>query len=204
MPGITKGLQYIKEITYYQGFEELIQWGGWDYHKHGWNHYGPGYFKLDRKTGIVSSSGGMGLFWFSAKKYDDFILDLEYKCNSPKTNSGIFLRVPDFVTSNDYIYHSFEVQIDDDAEPVHQTGAVYDANPPLKTAFKPTGEWNHYRITFKGNNIKVELNGILINDWEAKPSGKIKDFASGGYIGMQNHGDNETVSFRNVFVKELK
>ena len=32
------------------------------YTKHGWNHYGPGYFTLDSETGVLKSHGGMGLF----------------------------------------------------------------------------------------------------------------------------------------------
>jgi len=203
---IAKGLEYIKSITYYQGFDEIL--GAYDngnYNKHGWNHYGPGYFELDEKTGVLKSSGGMGLFWYSAKKYGDFILDVEFKSLAPETNSGIFIRVPDVLINNDYINHSFEIQIDDDNEsPAHRTGAVYDAEPVKKNVVKPTGEWNHYRITFSGDNIKVEINGELVNDWNAEPRGKIRDFASSGYIGFQNHDSHAKASFRNVFVKELK
>ncbi len=200
---IAKGLKYLDGITYYKGYQELIGWGGRDYTKHGWNQYGPGYFVLDKENGVISSNGGMGLFWYSAKKFGDFTLDLEYKCEAPSTNSGVFLRIPDFVTSNEYIGHSFEIQIDDQADPVHRTGAVYDANPAITNASKPAGQWNHYVITFKGNNIKVKLNGKLVNDWDAKPAGKIKDFAKEGYIGLQNHDGTSKVYFRNVFVKEL-
>lgn len=203
-PSIKKGLEYIESITYYKGFQELLSYGWGRFEKHGWNHYGPGYFELDPKTGILTSSGGMGLLWFSQKKYSNFILDLEYKCLDPKTNSGVFLRIPEFVTSDDYIYHSFEIQIDDASSGIHQTGAVYDAKSTNEKAFKPTGEWNHYRISFIGNVITVELNGTIIINWEAQPSGKIKDFAQSGYVGLQNHDSNAKVCFRNIFVKEVK
>ena len=83
------------------------------YSKHGWNHYGPGYFTLDCKTGVLESHGGMGLFWYSEKKYKNFILELDYKTSEQKANSGIFLRVPDIPVSDDYIYHSFEIQINE-------------------------------------------------------------------------------------------
>ncbi|KAF0152408.1 MAG: xylose isomerase [Ignavibacteria bacterium] len=203
-PSIKKGLDYIESITYYKGFQELLSYNWGRYEKHGWNHYGPGYFELDPKSGILTSNGGMGLLWFSQKKYGDFILDLEYKCLAPKTNSGIFLRVPDFVTSDDYIYRSFEIQIDDASEKKHQTGAVYDSEPAKEKAFKPTGNWNHYRISFIGDVITVVLNGTEIINWKAEPRGKIKDFAKNGYVGLQNHDSDAKVSFRNIFVKELK
>jgi hypothetical protein len=113
--------------------------------------------------------------------------------------------MPEFVTSNDYIYKSFEIQIDDNHDDlsIHSTGAVYDAEPAKLDATNPTGEWNHYRISFIDDNIKVELNGKLINNWKAEPRGKIKSFAKKGYIGLQNHDSEAKVSFRNIYVKEL-
>jgi len=202
-PSIKKGLDYINSITYYKGFQELLSYNWGRYEKHGWNHYGPGYFELDPKTGILTSSGGMGLSWFSQKKFGNFVLDLEFMSHDPRTNSGIFLRVPEFVTSDDYIYHSFEIQIDDDGGPKHQTGAVYDSEPAREKAFKPTGQWNHYRISFIGDRITVALNGKEVVNWKAEPRGKIKNFAQAGYFGLQNHDSDAKVSFRNIFIKEV-
>jgi len=187
-----------------KGFERILKENDGVYSKHGWNHYGPGYFELDSKTGILTSHGGMGLFWYSFQKYKDFVLELEYKCSEPNTNSGVFLRVPEELKSNEYIYDSFEVQINDSGEGVHKTGAVYDAEPPSHDASNPTGEWNQYRITFKGSRIQVELNGEEVVDWEAEPRGKISNFASEGYIGLQNHDWDTSVSFRNIYVKVLE
>ena len=154
---------------------------------------------------MLTSSGGMGLMWYSVQMFDDFVLDLEYMCHAPNTNSGIFIRVPEALVNNDYIYKSFEIQINDaDTLTKHTTGAVYDAEPAKLNVQNPTGEWNHFRITFRGDIIKVELNGQLINNWKAEPRGKIKSFSDEGYIGIQNHDSDAKVSFRNIFVKKLK
>lgn len=202
-PPILEGLEYIRSITYYEGYEEILKRTGGRYSKQGWNHYGPGHFTLDEKSGVLKGHGGMGLFWYGAEKYRDFILELDYRCEDEFTNSGIFLRVPEVPASDDYIYHSFEVQINDAGEGVHKTGAVYDAEAPVADAAKPAGEWNHIRITFQGRLIRVELNGVLVVDWKAEPRGKVKDFASEGYIGLQNHDSRSPVYFRNIFVKKL-
>lgn len=202
-PPIQKGLEYIKSITYYYDYEEILSYRYGGYSKHGWNHYGPGYFILDEKTGEMKSEGGMGLFWYSAKKYGDFVLELDYKTAQKNTNSGIFVRVPEMPISDDYIYHSFEVQVYDAGSGIHKTGAVYDAEAPRLDAFLNTGEWNHFKITLQGKNIKVELNGKLVLDWQMEPRGKIRDFALSGYIGLQNHDSISPVYFRNIFVKEL-
>ncbi len=188
-----------------QAFKSLLAQGDdGSYHKGGWNHYGPGYFVLDPDTGVLESHGGMGLFWYSAQEYSDFVLELEFKTSKLESNSGVFLRVPGVPSSDDYIYHSFEVQIHDTApEGIHRTGAAYDAEPPSHLASAPTGEWNQFRIAFIGDQLTVELNGEQVLDWQAEPRGKVEDFAERGYIGVQNYDHDSSVWFRNIRVKDL-
>jgi hypothetical protein len=203
-PPIQKGVEYIQSITYYQDYEEILAWSRGRYAKHGWNHYGPGYFELDAKTGVLKGQGGMGLFWYSRQKYKDFILDLEYRCADEFTNSGVFVRVPEMLTSDAYIYHSFEIQINDAGKGIHKTAAVYDAEAPRIDNFKTSGEWNHMKIILIGKQIKVEINGKQVLDWSAEPRGKVRDFAEEGYVGLQNHDSRSPIYFRNIFIKELK
>jgi hypothetical protein len=186
-----------------EGYEQLLKSYNGRYHKGGWNHYGPGYFELDSETGVLTSHGGMGLFWYSVKEFSDFVLELEFKSASAKTNSGVFVRVPGVPVSDDYIYHSFEIQISDAGEGIHQTGAAYDAEAPTHLASNPPGEWNHFKIIFVGGGLSVELNGEPVLDWEAEPRGKVESFAPKGYIGLQNHDDLSPVYFRNIYLKEI-
>jgi sugar phosphate isomerase/epimerase len=203
-PAVKKGLDFIRKITYYQEHEQILRRNRWGYSKHGWNHYGPGYFELDAKTGVLKGQGGMGLLWYAEKKLKDFILELDYKCADEFTNSGIFLRVPDMPVSDDYIYHSFEIQINPAGKGIHKSAAVYDAEAPMKDAFHPAGEWNHFKISFIGNRISVELNNVLVLDWEAEPRGKVRDFAEEGYVGLQNHDSRSPIFFKNIYIKEVR
>ena len=50
---------------------------------------------------------------------------------------------------------------------------------------------------------RSSLNGAQVTDWVAEPRGKIRDFASSGYIGLQNHDWDTSVYFRNIRVKKL-
>ncbi len=202
-PAVRKGLENIKRLTYYQDFSQLLPRFNGRYSKHGWNHYGPGFFELDEKEGVLKSQGGMGLFWYSAKRFRDFVLELEFKCSQKNTNSGIFIRVPDVPTSNDYIYHSFEVQIYDAGQGIHRTAAIYDAEAPNHDSSKSTGEWNHLKITCQGRRVGVALNGMDVLDWQMEPRGKVKDFSAEGFIGLQNHDSISPVYFRNIFIKEI-
>jgi len=186
-----------------EGYEQLLKSYDGRYTKGGWNHYGPGYFDLDPATGVLTSHGGMGLFWYSVKEFGDFVLELEFMCSDMETNSGVFVRVPGVPTSNDYIYHSFEIQIYDAGEGIHLTGAAYDAEAPTHLASNPPGEWNHFKITFVGEHLEVELNGEKVVNWDAEGRGKVEDFAPSGYIGLQNHDDLSPVYFRNIYLKEL-
>jgi hypothetical protein len=186
-----------------EGFEPLLARYGDHFSKAGWNHYGPGHFTLDRDTGVLESHGGMGLLWYAVREYSDFELRLEFRSSAAVANSGVFVRVPGVPTSDDYIYHSFELQIHDAGDDIHRTGAVYDAEPPSTLASRPVGEWNEYRIRFVGDQITVWLNGEQVVDWQAEPRGKVEDFASTGYIGLQNHDEETSVSFRNIRVRDL-
>jgi len=202
MPAFRKSMAYVKSVTYYDGYEQILKRGWSGYEKHGWNHYGPGYFECDPKTGVLKGQGGMGLLWYG-KKVKDFVLECEFRCSTETTNSGIFLRIPSVPVSDDYIYHSIEIQIDDKSTGIHHTGAAYDIEAPKAPASRPTGEWNHFRIEFKGWRLSVELNGKLIMDWEAKPGGKVRDLSPEGYIGLQNHDSQSPPFFRNIYLKEL-
>jgi sugar phosphate isomerase/epimerase len=202
-PSIDKGLRYVDSVTYFKGYLPLVKrWNG-SYNLHGWNHYGPGYFLIDPETGVLTGQDGMGLLWFSERMFGDFTLELDYQVSEVFSNSGVFLRVPEMPVSDDYIYKSFEIQIDDASTGIHNTAAVYDAVAPSARAFHEPGVWNHCKITFQGKRITVELNGVKVTDWEARPAGKIRSFADRGYIGLQNHDSRAPVRFRNIYVKEL-
>jgi len=137
----------------------------------------------------------------TARKYKDFILDLEFKIG-PKGNSGVFCRVGD---PKSQVKTGFEVQIlDTHGKPNpgnHDCGGVIGTAGPSKNMAKPAGEWNRYIITCHGNRLKVELNGEQIIDLELDKSA-IKDRPLEGHIGFQDEA--KKVSYRNVRIKELK
>ncbi len=175
-----------------------------DYSLKGWTHHGPGRFTLNKTTGVLKSHKGMGLLYYSNQTFKDFILELDYRTDSLRANSGIFVRVPEPDSTDHYIHKSFEIQIYDGGKGKHQTGAIYDAKAPIRKAFYPPGHWNHFKITCKGDSIAVELNNRLINNWKIKtPVAKIKTWFPQGYIGLQNHDKNRHVYFRNIKVTPL-
>ncbi len=137
----------------------------------------------------------------TARKYKDFILDLEFKINA-KGNSGVFLRVGDPASQ---VKTGFEVQILDThglASPGHHDcGGVIGTAGPSKNMAKPAGEWNRYTITLRGSQLQVVHNGEQIHDLDLSKSA-VKDRPLEGHIGFQDEA--KRVWYRNVRIKELK
>jgi type 1 glutamine amidotransferase len=163
----------------------------------GWEQVGPGRFVL-QPDGSIASEGGMGLFYYARQPFRDFVLELEYRTESPAANSGIFVRFPDPPQDPwDAVHRGYEIQIDDAAEPIHMTGSIYSFKAPYRLVSRPVGEWNQYRIEVVGQRYQIWLNGEKVNDF-------IGVRGREGYIGLQNHDDDSRVHFRNIRVRPLQ
>lgn len=163
----------------------------------GWQQAGPDGFTV--VDGMLQSSGGMGLLWYTKKQFGDFILKIDWKVLHIDDNSGVFLRFPD--PGNDpwvAVNNGYEVQIDDvgapDGEMIHKTGGIYNFAAPTKVATNPVGDWNFYEIHAVGQSYRIILNGSEVTDFTGSRS-------TTGYMGLQNH--NGTVTFRSVRIMEL-
>tara|TARA_Y100001934_G_scaffold257497_1_gene326698 strand:- start:7919 stop:8605 length:687 start_codon:yes stop_codon:yes gene_type:complete len=162
---------------------------------------------------------GMGYIW-SKKQYSDFVLTLSYKL-SEGANSGVFYRTD----KTNPVQGGFEVQLMDNEgfqkthgkkEGKKLNGSFYDAKAPSSDPSKPAGQWNDFKLTCNGSNIRIAINGVEVinvdvDDWDTagkNPDGTankfktaLKDLPRNGYIGMQNHG--QYVWFKNVKIKPL-
>ncbi|MFL6342994.1 MAG: DUF1080 domain-containing protein, partial [Nitrososphaeraceae archaeon] len=58
----------------------------------GWCMAGPGKFVLVEYGKSLQSEGGLGLLWYTKKKYKDFVLKIDWKVSRTNDNSGIFIR----------------------------------------------------------------------------------------------------------------
>jgi hypothetical protein len=95
------------------------------------------------------------------------------------------------------------VQIDATDTADRTTGAVYGVQSAdiaaRDAALNPPGEWNTFELLVEGERLQVLLNGVKINDFtNTDPARSL----TSGYIGIQNHGAGDDVSFRNIRIKE--
>jgi type 1 glutamine amidotransferase len=166
----------------------------------GWSQAGPGGFTNADAT--LTSTGGMGLYWYSAKQFTSYSLKLDWKL-AGDDNSGVFIGFPPSADPWSAVNNGYEIQIDATDAADRTTGAVYGFRSAdlaaRDAALNPPGEWNTYELLVEGEHLRVFLNGTKINDFtNADPARSLA-----GHIGLQNHGDGDDAAFRNVRIREL-
>ena len=183
----------------------------------GWKHVGPGFMTVE--DGLIQTHGGMGLLYWTGGKLGDCRIRVLYKMRDHDDNSGVFIRIP-IEPREEWmpVHYGYEVQILNSPEAFgedeyHSTGMLYSLTRPLARVGKPGPEWNTMEITLDGPRTIVHLNGVKVTDYtEGDPVPERKhDFEpqrgprpNEGYIGLQNHSDNDIVFFKEVAVKMLK
>ncbi|MFF9687103.1 ThuA domain-containing protein [Streptomyces sp. NPDC014623] len=167
----------------------------------GWKQAGPGTFTNADST--LTSQGGLGLLWYQAEEYESYSLKLDWR-QAGDDNSGVFVGFPASDDPWSAVDNGYEIQIDATDATDRTTGSVYGFKSAdlgaRDKALNPPGEWNTYEIRVEGERLRVYLNGVQINDFtNTVPARSLQQ----GHIGLQNHGDGDDVSFRNIRIKEL-
>ena len=182
----------------------------------GWKHVGGGSRYVEE--GLLASKGGMGLLYWDGGKFGNCVIRVVYKMQKFNSNAGVFIRVP-IEPKEEWmpVYYGYEVQIDNHPETsnedeYHISGTLYAFTKPLAKPGKPGPQWNTMEITLDGPRTIVYLNGEKVTDYtEGQPVPERKfSFEpypgirpNEGYIGLQNHGDEDIVYFKEVAVRPL-
>lgn len=170
----------------------------------GWNMAGPGGFDVvETDDGcVLESSGGMGLLWHETE-LDSYRLELDYLTHEESDNSGVFVGFPD--PGDDpwvAVDQGYEIQIDPygapSGDPINRTGAIYEFQAATSHP-EVVGEWNTMEIEVADPVIRVWVNDELVNEFTG--TDPERDL-SAGFIGLQNHGEADTVWFRDVQVTD--
>ena len=162
----------------------------------GWRHVGPGEFVVEE--GAMKTVGGMGLLVYDGKPIGDSVLKVVYKPESPDSNAGVFIRVPEKPLDPWFAVHKgYEVQIQDSGDEFHRTGAIYSLSKA--DTFPPSEDgWNTLEITLEGQTTTVAVNGQTVNTFQGDQPvpERVKYYEpqrgprpDAGYIGLQNHDE---------------
>jgi len=183
----------------------------------GWQHVGPGSMTVE--NGLIQTHGGMGLLWWTGGKVGNCVIRVVFKMRDHNDNSGVFIRIP-IPPREEWmpVHYGYEVQIDNEPEKsgendYHATGTLYSQNKALARPGKPGPEWNTMEITLDGPHTVVMVNGVKVTDYtEGQPvpprKFSFEPFRGPrpleGYMGLQNHSDNDIVFFKEVAIRPLK
>ena len=182
----------------------------------GWKHVGKGAMKVE--DGLIRTEGGMGLLYWAGGKIGHCVLRVVFRMRDLNDNSGVYIRIP-LEPREEWmpVHYGYEVQIDNEPEKSneddhHVTGALYSLTKALARPGKPGPEWNTLEITLDGPRTVVALNGIKVTDYtegQEVPARKF-DFEPHrgprpheGFFGLQNHGKDDVVFFKDVAVRPL-
>jgi hypothetical protein len=123
-------------------------------------------------------------------------------------NSGVYIRIPAPTVPTPLAAadnQGLEIQIDErgfdsatnsTGNAIQRTGAIYKLSAPTAFPSHPVGAWNSYLIEANGPQIKVTLNGQLINTFQSNR-------LTVGHIALQAHHGSSRVQFRNLQIKKL-
>ncbi|MEK7675087.1 MAG: DUF1080 domain-containing protein [Verrucomicrobiota bacterium] len=164
-----------------------------------WRQCGPGHFVMT--NGVATGVGGMGLWWYAARPFTNFVLRGEFVQEQESADSGVFVRFPDpaedpWIAVNQG--HEVEIGDPEPKDPTWRTGSVYPFQASTKANTKPPGQWNQYEIVCVGHQYAVRINGEQVTQWTDP-----KQRSTRGYIGLQNYNDGKTVRHRLMRIKEL-
>lgn len=176
----------------------------------GWAHVGDGQFVLE--DGALKTDGGMGLLWYTERKIGNEVLQVEYR-TVDSSNAGVHVRIPERPRDPwDAVHGGYEVQINPRGDSHHRTGVLYSLSEAMAEAGGGNG-WNTMTVTLDGDRTTVHVNGTLVTDYtegdpvpprEADYEPERGPRPEEGYIGLQNHSDQDTVYYRRVAVRPLE
>lgn len=160
------------------------------------------------KDGEIHCKGRPAGYIITDKDYGDYVLELEWRWPEKGGNSGVLCHA----SGKDKIWpKSWEAQLFSgsagdiwlidyklDVDKGRQDPKVnrhYFRMKTDKPVEKKIGEWNKYKITCKGDTVKLEINGQLVNEGKNAESNK-------GKIVLQSEGT--PIQFRNITLTPLK
>jgi hypothetical protein len=149
----------------------------------------------------------------TARMYQNFVMELEWRHMVPRGNAGVFVWADDITARGVPFHRGIEVQVLENAYgntkshtthgdifPIHGAkmtpvnGRGGSRAFPTEERSKPSPGWNHYRITCQDGNISLAVNGKVVTKGTNCSPRK-------GYICLESEGG--IVHYRNVKIKEL-
>jgi len=178
----------------------------------GWKRLaGTATYGVEKGAIVGTTAAGSGnTFLVTEKEYGDFVLELDVRIDSPKSNSGVQVRSHFDPAGNSGKGLVYGKQCEVDPSPRKWSGGIYDEgrrdwlypldmHAEVKDVFK-VGQYNHIKIECIGNGMKTWVNGVAM-------AYVVDTLDHTGFIGLQVHAvqkpedAGEKVYFKNIQIK---
>lgn len=170
------------------------------------------------RDGLLVTSGSPIGMLRTAKMYENFIIDFEWRHMKTGGNSGLFVWADGLPVAGSPFSRGIEVQILDlgynakgKNEWYSTHGDIFAVNGaaltvagrispngqrsfPAEERTKPSPEWNHYRLVGNNGDLSLSVNGKEVTVAKAASPRK-------GYLMLESEGSE--CHFRNIRIKEL-
>lgn len=159
-------------------------------------------------NGVLVCKGKPAGYVITDKEYENYVLELEWKWPDKAGNSGVLCHASGdnkiwpksweaqlfSGAAGDIWLIDFKMDVDKDRQD-KKTARHFFRMKTEKAVEHKVGEWNKYKITCKGDTVKLEINGQLVN--EGKNAERSK-----GKIVLQSEG--APIHFRNITLTPIK
>lgn len=163
------------------------------------------------EDGMIRCTGKPICVLRTARMYENFVLELEWRHLRSQGNAGVFVWSDPLTAVGQPFTRAVECQVldgregagftsDGDVFPIH--GAVMTPENgrggsrafPAEARSRPSPRWNHYRITCIDGAISLAVNGKVVTRGHSVSPRK-------GYLCLESEGS--PVDFRNLRLREL-
>lgn len=174
----------------------------------GWVHVNTAPDTWQVRDGMIICSGRPKGFLRTERRYENYILELEWRHVSEGGNAGLMVHADPLPQVGAPYPESVEVQVMDGDH-----GSMFGirgctirplTNPragrgrpraqPVEQRARPAGEWNHYRLTSRDGTLELAVNGKVVT--RAADATQVK-----GHICLESEASE--VHFRNLRIREL-
>jgi hypothetical protein len=139
--------------------------------------------------------------------FKDFELKVDVM-TEPGSNGGIYIHTK--YQDTGWPWGGYETQVNQSQGDWRKSGSVYsvqDVKAEQLTGLVTDNAWYTHHVVVKGGNVKIYLNGKLVNDFTEEAGRQPgKDFErklNAGTIALQAHDPKSVVYYKNIRVKKL-
>jgi hypothetical protein len=162
-------------------------------------------WRIDERT--IRAIGGPGAIEYR-ERYDDFFLQVAFRCRKELVNAGIFFRAVPGEFLNGYEAQVFNAcEAGDAARPVRfSTGAIDDRQHARRLVSRDN-ETTVMTIVADGRHLSTWVNGYQVVDWidtrANHPNPRIGCSVNQGVIQLQAHDQQTDIEFLDVSITDL-